>query len=141
MIDPGADRAVFRQLADLLRTRILAGDWASVSGRRVPMPSETQLAQQYGLSRTTVRHAIAVLRAEGLVVVDRPHGTFVRTSERSSTVTLRKGDTVTTRMPSPTERHDLDLAEGVPVLVLSRADGSTELYAGDRTRVGRSARS
>jgi hypothetical protein len=52
-------------------------------------------------------------------------------------VILRKDDIVTTRMPNPTERRELELAEGVPILVVTRSDGSTELYPGDRTRVGR----
>ncbi|MBE1491707.1 GntR family transcriptional regulator [Plantactinospora soyae] len=133
MIDPNADRAVFRQLADLLRDRILSGKLAP--GEK--LPSELRLTQEHGLSRTTVRQAMAILRSEGLVVVDRPRGTKVRTTEPTETVTLRKGDTASTRMPSPAERRDLDLAEGVPVVVITRADGSTELYPGDRTRVGR----
>lgn len=133
MIDPNADRAVFRQLADLLRDRILSGDLAPGA----KLPSELRMTQEYGISRTTVRQAVGILRSEGLVVVDPPHGTRVRTTEPTETVTLRKGDTATTRMPSPAERRELDLAEGVPVLVVTRADGSIELYPGDRTRVGR----
>ncbi|MFV2088269.1 GntR family transcriptional regulator [Micromonospora sp. LOL_021] len=131
MIDPNADRAVFRQLADLLRNRILSGELQPGAS----LPSELRMAQEYGLSRTSVRQAVSILRSEGLVSVQRPRGTFVREAEFTDTVTLRKGDTASARMPSPTERRDLDLSEGVPILVISRADGSTELYAADRTRV------
>ncbi|MFV2110350.1 GntR family transcriptional regulator [Micromonospora sp. LOL_015] len=133
MIDPNADRAVFRQLADLLRNRILSGELQPGAS----LPSELRMAQEYGLSRTSVRQAVSILRSEGLVSVQRPRGTFVREAEFTDTVTLRKGDTASARMPSPTERRDLDLSEGVPILVISRADGSTELYAADRTRVSR----
>ncbi|WP_326555147.1 GntR family transcriptional regulator [Micromonospora sp. NBC_01813] len=133
MIDPNADRAVFRQLADLLRNRILSGELQPGAS----LPSELRMAQEYGLSRTSVRQAVSILRSEGLVSVQRPRGTFVREAEFTDTVTLRKGDTASARMPSPTERRDLDLAEGVPILVISRADGSTDLYAADRTRVSR----
>lgn len=124
---------MFRQLADLLRARILAGDLPPGA----PVPSELRLVQEYGLSRTSVRQAMAILRAEGLVIVEPPRGTFVRQVEPTETVTLREGDNVTTRMPHAEERRELDLPEGVPVLVVTRADGSEELYPGNRTRVSR----
>ncbi|MFG2103564.1 GntR family transcriptional regulator [Micromonospora echinaurantiaca] len=133
MIDPSADRAVFRQLADLLRDRIMSGDLAPGAS----LPSELRLAQEYGLSRTSVRQAIALLRSEGLVIVEPPRGTFVRSMEPSETVTLSKGDTASARMPTPAERRELDIGDGVPVLVVFRADGSRELYPADRIRVGR----
>ncbi|MGW5011274.1 GntR family transcriptional regulator [Micromonospora chalcea] len=133
MIDPSADRAVFRQLADLLRDRITSGDLAPGAS----LPSELRLAQEYGLSRTSVRQAVALLRSEGLVIVEPPRGTFVRAVEPSETVTLLKGDTASARMPTPVERRELEMGEGIPVIVVFRADGSRELYAADRIRVGR----
>ncbi|MBQ0896073.1 winged helix-turn-helix transcriptional regulator [Micromonospora sp. U56] len=133
MIDPSADRAVFRQLADLLRDRITSGDLAPGAS----LPSELRLAQEYGLSRTSVRQAISLLRSEGLVIVEPPRGTFVRSMEPTETVTLLKGDTASARMPTPAERRELVMGEGVPVLVVFRADGSRELYPADRIRVGR----
>lgn len=63
----------YRQLAEILRARIARGDWAP--GRRIA--SETDLVQQYGLARTTVRRAIAVLSDEGAVVVVPQRGTFL----------------------------------------------------------------
>ncbi|RKN24128.1 GntR family transcriptional regulator [Micromonospora musae] len=133
MIDPSADRAVFRQLADLLRDRITSGDLAPGAS----LPSELRLAQEHGLSRTSVRQAIALLRSEGLVIVKPPRGTFVRAVEPTETVTLLKGDTVTARMPTPAERRELEIGEGIPVIVIFRADGSREVYSADRVRVGR----
>src|SRR5215213_8982059 len=88
MIDPSADRAVFRQLADLLRNQIQSGQL----GPGDPLPSELRLAQEYGISRTTVRQAIAQLRTEGLVSVERPRGTFVRVPEEIQVVTLGRGE-------------------------------------------------
>ncbi|WCN81766.1 GntR family transcriptional regulator [Micromonospora sp. LH3U1] len=133
MIDPSADRAVFRQLADLLRDRITSGDLAPGAS----LPSELRLAQEYGLSRTSVRQAVALLRSEGLVIVEPPRGTFVRADEPAETVTLLKGDTATARMPTPVERRELEMGEGIPVIVIFRADGSREVYAADRIRIGR----
>jgi DNA-binding GntR family transcriptional regulator len=127
MIDPSADRAVFRQLADLLREQILSG--ALQPGQA--LPSETRLTQDYGVSRNTVRQAVAILRGEGLVTTDRPGGTRVREQPERSIIEIDSG-TIETRMPTAAERRELDVAEGVPVLLVER-DGQTELYAGDRT--------
>jgi GntR family transcriptional regulator len=63
----------YRQLAGILQARIGRGDWAP--GRRIA--SENDLVQQYGLARTTVRRAIAVLVEDGIVTVVPQRGTFV----------------------------------------------------------------
>ncbi|WP_127355943.1 GntR family transcriptional regulator [Actinacidiphila soli] len=72
-IDPGAPLTPYRQLAEILRARIQRGDWAP--GRAIQ--SETQLVQQYGLARSTVRRAIAVLVEDGTLFVVPQRGTFV----------------------------------------------------------------
>lgn len=46
------------------------------------LPSETQLIERFGVSQPTVRAAIAVLRAEGLVQSVHGRGTFVREHRR-----------------------------------------------------------
>lgn len=63
----------YRQLAGIVRARIERGDW--LPNRAIA--SETQLVQQYGLARTTVRRAIAVLVEEGLVFTVPQRGTYV----------------------------------------------------------------
>lgn len=133
MIDHSADRAVFRQLADILRGRIESGALAPGSA----LPSEIRLSQEYEISRTTVRQAIAQLRTEGLVNVERPRGTFVRTLEPRETVTLGRGETVTARMPTDAERRTYKLAEGVPVLVVTTRDGKTTVHPADRIELTR----
>lgn len=133
MIDPSADRAVFRQLADLLREQISAGELAPGT----PLPSELRLAQEFGISRTTVRQAIAQLRTEGLVTVDRPRGTFVRIPAQTRLVTLGRGERAAARMPTDAERRAHRLAEGVPVLVVTAADGSTTVHPADRVQLTR----
>src|SRR5919107_4351372 len=120
MIDPPADRAVSRQLADLLRDQIESGE----RGRGEPLPSELRLAQEYGISRTTVRQAIAQLRTEGLVTVERPRGTFVRVPEEVELVTLGRGERASARMPTDAERRTYRLSEGIPVLVVTATDGT-----------------
>lgn len=62
------------QLADLLRARIESGGLAAGSA----VPSESFLMQDHGVSRGTVRAAMGILRAEGLVITIQGRGTFVR---------------------------------------------------------------
>ncbi len=61
------------QLADRLRERISNGDWEP--GHR--LPSEQQLAGEYGVSRATVRSALRRLAESGLLRVRQGAGTFV----------------------------------------------------------------
>ena len=63
----------YRQLAAILKARIARGDWAE--GR--PIASETRLVQEYGIARTTVRRAIAVLVEEGAVWTVQGRGMYV----------------------------------------------------------------
>ena len=133
MIDHSADRAVFRQLADLLRKQIESGEL----GPGDPLPSELRLAQEYGLSRTTVRQAIAQLRTEGLVSVERPRGTFVRVPEEVQLITLGRGERASARMPTVADRRSLRLGEGVPVLVVTATDGSATVHPADRVQLTR----
>lgn len=73
-LDPTSDRPVFRQIADLLRDDIISGRLEE--GAR--LPSETQLVQEFGAARGTVRQAIAQLKAEGLAASEHGRGAFVR---------------------------------------------------------------
>lgn len=73
-VDPTSDRPVFKEIADSLRQEILAG--ALAPGAR--LPSERELIDDFGSARGTVRQAIALLKAEGLVVTEHGRGGFVR---------------------------------------------------------------
>ncbi|MGH3671485.1 MAG: GntR family transcriptional regulator [Pseudonocardiaceae bacterium] len=64
----------YHRIVDDLRSAILAGRLAP--GER--LDSEWKLAQQYQTSRPTVRRAVAVLKAEGLVITEQGRGAFVR---------------------------------------------------------------
>ena len=133
MIDPSADRAVFRQLADLLRDQIESGSL----GPGEPLPSELRLAQEYGISRTTVRQAVGQLRVEGLVTVERPRGTFVRVPEATRVISLARGEVVGARMPTDAERRSYRLGEGVPVLVVTDTNGTVTVHPADRVQLNR----
>jgi GntR family transcriptional regulator, transcriptional repressor for pyruvate dehydrogenase complex len=62
-----------QQLVDALADRIKQGELKS--GDR--FPTEVELIEQYGVSRTVVREAIASLKADGLVETRHGIGTFV----------------------------------------------------------------
>ncbi|MCF3130240.1 GntR family transcriptional regulator [Streptomyces olivochromogenes] len=66
--------ALYQQVAAAIREAILSGEFAPDS----LLPSEAQLMTRYGVSRPTVRNAIAALRAEGLIDVRHGKGSFVR---------------------------------------------------------------
>jgi GntR family transcriptional regulator len=68
---------LYVQLAGVLRAEIAAGKLAPHD----PVPSESYLVQEHGVSRSTARKAIALLRDDGLVYTLPQRGSFV--AERS----------------------------------------------------------
>ncbi len=82
-----------------------------------PLPSETELMDQFTASRGTVREAIALLRREGLVVTAQGRGSFVRSrlpvrrrgSERYREDVANLYDTPFTRdNPGPPDGFSID---------------------------------
>ena len=61
-----------------LAALILAGAERDGAGHDTRLPTERQLALDLGVSRAAVRHAIAVLQAEGRVSREVGRGTFLR---------------------------------------------------------------
>jgi GntR family transcriptional regulator len=72
-VDRYADEPLYSQLAGILRRAIESGALARLD----LLPSETTLTQEHGVSRDTVRRAVALLRDEGLVFTVAQRGTFV----------------------------------------------------------------
>jgi ABC-type glycerol-3-phosphate transport system substrate-binding protein/DNA-binding transcriptional regulator YhcF (GntR family) len=64
---------VYYQLKTMLTEEILSGVYGT-DGR---LPTEHELCERFGLSRTPVTHALTDLAAEGVVLRRRRHGTFV----------------------------------------------------------------
>ena len=77
VVDARSDRPVYRQIADRLRSAI--GDGVYAPGDLVP--SEHELAAEYGVARGTARQAIVLLRNEGLIDAVHGLGCFVREPE------------------------------------------------------------
>ena len=78
------DKAIplYYQLETILRKKITAGDFSP----DIPLPSEDALAEEYEVSRITVRQALSALERDGLVIRQRGKGTFV--SEKARTIEL-----------------------------------------------------
>jgi GntR family transcriptional repressor for pyruvate dehydrogenase complex len=72
----GATPKLSEQVAAVLRERVAQGQFAP--GAR--LPSEAQLAQDFGVSRTVVREAISRLKSEGLLDSRQGSGVFVQTA-------------------------------------------------------------
>ena len=73
-LQPGqGSRTLALQLSDLLRHAIVKGQFPP--GSR--LPSEANLTETHGVSRTVVREAMATLRADRLVVARQGSGVFV----------------------------------------------------------------
>jgi GntR family transcriptional regulator len=102
----------YHEIADRLRGQIGAG--ALEPGQR--LPSEPDLAAEYGASRNTVRLAIALLINQGLVVSRQGLGTFVVEPARPFTALL-------SRIPAPPA--ELHTSQGMPVV--SPAAGESEM--------------
>jgi GntR family transcriptional regulator len=68
----------YRELADELRAAILTGQYPPGS----TLPGQQQLAEQHGVALLTVRRAVDLLEAEGLLDVIRRRGTVVRSQPR-----------------------------------------------------------
>ncbi|WP_327698627.1 GntR family transcriptional regulator [Streptomyces sp. NBC_00459] len=83
--------ALYQQVAAAIREAILSSEFAPDA----LLPSEAQLMARYGVSRPTVRNAIAALRAEGLIDVRHGKGSYVRTSGQPA-LTLERRITRTT---------------------------------------------
>jgi GntR family transcriptional regulator len=122
MTDPLSDRPAYRQVADRLRAPIESGEWPA--GFR--LPSESQLMEQYSVSRVTVRLAINALRGEGLIVTRQGRGSFVRDRAASR------------RMSSSRYLHDAEFARKGVAEPAPRFGAATDDHA--RHRLERSFR-
>jgi DNA-binding GntR family transcriptional regulator len=69
-----ADQPTYRQIADDLRSKIRAGELPPGA----QLPTQEQVASQWGVARMTARQAMAALVNEGLVSTQQGRGSTVR---------------------------------------------------------------
>jgi len=75
MTDPAPlDQPLYRRVYHALHDEILAEKWPPGT----MLPNEPTLAQQFSVSRVTIRRSLAELEREGLIERRRGHGTTVR---------------------------------------------------------------
>lgn len=86
MIDHESMVPLYEQLAALLGNEIVSGKYRP--GDRIP--GEQAVADEYGLSRVTVRHALSLLAERGFVVSRQGKGTFVSDNAALSDERLKK---------------------------------------------------
>jgi DNA-binding GntR family transcriptional regulator len=104
--DPSDPRPPYLAVADRLKERIAAGEFAQGS----PLPSGRELAGEYAVAPNTVLSAIRQLRDEGLVIAEQGRGTFVRDGAVERLLS-GKLDTISAAMESLTVRvRDLEHA-------------------------------
>jgi GntR family transcriptional regulator len=78
-VDPFGREHAYVQVASDVARRIKAVEITR------KLPAERALAEEYGVAYVTVRHAMQVLREQGLIVTIHGRGTFVAASLRSDT--------------------------------------------------------
>lgn len=76
------DQILYRQIYHALKADISSGHYPPGS----QLPTENELVRRFGVSRVTVRNALALLQREGLLVRIPAKGTFVRHSEAPSSL-------------------------------------------------------
>lgn len=141
-----------RWLAADLRARLLSGEW----DRGARLPSETDLAQTYQVSRVTVRTALKSLEGQGFVDIRHGAGTFVADFGVAIRAGLQELGSISgtirelghvpgmewrskeTRPATAEEAARLDVPVGTPVLAFDRAvlsDGEVVAFSYDVIRL------
>jgi GntR family transcriptional regulator len=72
-IDPIAPVPPYRQIAQIIRRRIGAGEYRP----DMRIPTESEIVEEFEVARSTARRAVAVLREEGLVYTVANRGSYV----------------------------------------------------------------
>ncbi|MHA3915432.1 phosphonate metabolism transcriptional regulator PhnF [Halovulum sp. GXIMD14793] len=147
MTEPQQRTPIWRSIAETLRRSIADGHY----GEGSKLPTETTLAERFGVNRHTVRRAIAHLAEEGLVHSRRGAGVFVLSRPLdyplSQRVRFHQNLQAAGRMPDRQvlsveiraadagDARRLNIAVGDPVVVssaLSFADGTPLALAESR---------
>ena len=106
---------MYKQLAGLLRDRILSGEYEE--GQQIP--SEIELARDYDISRMTARRAVEVLAGEKLIIRNPGKGSFVSRKKTPYSIS-----TYTSFSKS---LQKLGLTVGTKILALEIMDATIEL--------------
>ncbi len=119
---------LYYQLENVLREKITSGSF--VGGER--LPTEIELIEQYGVSRITVRQALASLAADGLIERKQGRGTFI--AERKSK--KRKFTGTIHLTGSLDELIEMGMDTPVKVLEMNRVDADAHEAELLRIKIG-----
>jgi GntR family transcriptional regulator len=111
------------QLRDAIR--------AGVPGLGEAMPSETELAARYGVSRMTAGKVLGQLAAEGLIRRRRGAGSVVTRQITWERVAVEPGTLISVRLPTVSERAAVNAPAFVPVISVKEPGAAERLYAAD----------
>ncbi|MCD6317868.1 GntR family transcriptional regulator [Candidatus Aerophobetes bacterium] len=106
---------LYYQLKQIIKEKILSGEW-KVNER---IPSESELCDEYRISRETVRHAIMELVREGMLHRKQGKGTFVKNPEESQKAGNVRGKAIGLVIPYMRQGGP-EIVSGVENMVHSR---------------------
>jgi DNA-binding GntR family transcriptional regulator len=78
LLDRADPTPLYQQIVGVIRGRILSGQWP----RHYKLKAEDDLAEQFGVSRGTMRQALRALVEEGLLTQRHGRGTFVTARDK-----------------------------------------------------------
>jgi DNA-binding GntR family transcriptional regulator len=127
-LDKNNSTPIYVQLKGILKHSIMAGD----IGENEMIPSESQLAERFQITRTTVRRALSELVNENILRKEHGKGTFVCLKPISYSMWNFSGFTEYVRMKDKTPVSKILKAEtafinGKDFFILERARGVKEL--------------
>jgi GntR family transcriptional regulator len=99
----------YAQLVTTVQDRISGGDYAPGA----LMPTEAQLATEFGVSRATVVRALQLLKAEGWIESRQGRGTFVRGRPAAPETPARRGRDLVSQ-PETTGAASVDVLHAGP---------------------------
>jgi DNA-binding transcriptional regulator YhcF (GntR family) len=111
------------QLRDAIR--------AGTPGVGEPMLSESELAEQYGVSRMTAGKVLGLLAAEGLIHRRRGAGSVVAQQISWERIPAEPGTIISVRLPTASERAAVEAAAFVPLISIKKPGSAEQLYAAD----------
>ena len=111
------------QLRDAIR--------AGAPGLGEAVPSESEVAAQYGVSRMTAGKVLGLLAAEGLIRRRRGSGSVVARQITWERVPVEPGMLISVRLPTVTERATVNAPAFVPVISIKEPGSAERLYAAD----------
>lgn len=145
---PGRRPTLSQRIADDIRSRLASGEWAPGA----QLPTEHELAEAYGVSRSTVRTALRALDGRGFITTVHGLGTFATAASVSVAADVSRLESISEtivrmgRIPRSTYRSialgeaaeaeatALSIPKGSEVLVIQReimADEEVVAYSHD----------